>query len=178
MLRITLACLLAIAFLASNAQATDPLSPPPEEKESVRSRQEQQMHDEAQTQSGTALPFPKQFIMGKVTDAAGTGIAGTEVKLFADGEFVEEDRTSPSGDFELNLPLNIETDETVVLWVVPPTDRYVMQCVVIKKSEVARTSRLFGPCAIEVEMKEQMRVEVSLLTADELIQSIRSRGCY
>lgn len=178
MLRITLACLLAIAFLASYAHATDPASPPPEDKEGVRSRQEQQMHDEAQTQSGTALPFPKQFIIGKVTDAAGAGVGGTEVKLFADGEFVEEDRTNSSGEYELNLPLNIEADETVVLWVVPPTDKYVMQCIVIKKSQVAISSRLFGPCAIEVAMKEQMRVEVSLLTAEELIQSIRSRGCY
>ncbi|MGD9400729.1 MAG: hypothetical protein PVF95_00520 [bacterium] len=178
MLRITLACLLAVAFLASYAHATDPVSPPPDDKDPIRSRQEQQMHDEAQTRSGTALPFPRQFIMGQVRDSGGIGIGGTTVKLFADGVFVEEDRTNSSGEFELNLPLNIETDETVVLWVVPPTDRYAMQCVVIKKSEVARNSRLFGPCAIEVEMKEQMRVEVALLTPDELLQSVRARGCY
>jgi hypothetical protein len=179
MLRITLACLLTIAFLASYAQAVDPPSTPPETSdETVRSRQEQQMLDEAQAQTGTALPFPKQFIMGKVSDAAGMGMGGCEVKLFADGEFIEADRTNAAGEFELNLPLNIETDETVVLWVVPPTDKYVMQCVVIKKSEVARNSRLFGPCAVEVSMEAQMRIEATVLTPEELAQSIKARGCY
>jgi hypothetical protein len=168
-----------IAFLATCARAVDPPTAPPDQTdETVRSRQEQQMLDEAQTQSGTALPFPKQFIMGRVTDSAGMGMGGCEVKLFADGEFIEADRSNPEGDFELNLPLNIETDETVVLWVVPLTDRYVMQCVVIKKSEVARNSRLFGPCAIEVSMEAQMRIEATVLTPEELAQSIKARGCY
>ena len=48
----------------------------------------------------------------------------------------------------------------------------------IKKSEVAKNNRLFGPCAIEVSMEAQMRIEATVLTPEELAQSIKSRGCY
>jgi hypothetical protein len=178
MLRTTLSYLLLVATLAFAAYAVDPVSPPPEDQETPRTHQEQQMLDAAQAQPGTTPPFPRQFIVGKVTGAGGTPMGGTGVKLFADGELVAWDQTNPSGDFELDLPLHMETDQSVVLWFVPSTDRYVMQAVVVKKSEVARMNGLFGPCAIEVDMQPQMRVDISLLTGDELVESIKARGCY
>ncbi len=178
MLRMTLACLLLLAVLASCVYAVDPATDPSEEQKPIRSRREQEIIDEARGRTGTSLPFAKQFISGRVTDAAGMGVRGATVKLFADGELVESDRTSSSGEFELNLPLNIEADETVVLWVVPSTDKYVMQCIVLKRSSAARQAGLFGPCAVEVPMQAQMEVEVSLLTGEELAKSVKARGCY
>jgi len=178
MLRTTLTCLLLIAVLASAAYAVDPATSPPDEQETVRSRRDQEMLDAAQGQPGTSLPFPRQFVVGRVTDLAGIGMAGTTVKLFADGEFVSSDRTNASGEFELDLPLNIETDETVVLWFVPSSDKYVMQAVVLKKSEVARRNGLFGRCTTEVVMQAQMTVATALFTGDQLIESLKARGCY
>ena len=178
MLRTTLACFLLIAVLAFAAYAVDPASSPPEEQSTTRSRQEQQLLEAAQTQPGTAAPFPRQFIMGKVTDVAGAGMGGTGVKLFADGELVESGQTNSSGDFEIDLPINIETDETVVLWFVPSTDRYVMQCVVAKKSAVAKQYGLFGRCVTEAQLQAQMRVDVSMMTEDEAVAHIKAKGCY
>lgn len=178
MLRTTLSYLLLVSVLAFAAYAVDPVSPPPEEQETPRTRQEQQMLDAAQAQPGTSAPFPRQFIVGKVTDAQGAGMGGTDVKLFADGDLVAWDQTNTSGDYELDLPLNIETDQSVVLWFVPSTDRYVMQSVVVKKSEVARLNGLFGRCITEADMQAQMRVDTSLLTEAEFVESIKARGCY
>lgn len=178
MLRITLICLSLIAFLAFGAYAVDPASSPPDEPEPVRSGQDQQMLDEAQGKTGTSLPFPRQFVLGQVKDVSGVGVGGTSVKLFADGELVESARANAAGEFELDLPLNVETDETVVLWFVPTTDRYLMQCVVLKKSAVASQNGLFGRCAAQVDMQAQMSVEATLFTEDELVESVKARGCY
>ena len=178
MLRMTPVYVLLLAVLTFAAYAADPATTPPEEQEATRSRQEQQMLDAAQTQPGTSAPFPKQFIMGKVTNLAGAGMAGAVVKLFADGELVEAGLTNSSGDFELDLPLNMETDETVVMWFVPSTDKYLMQCVVAKKSSVATQHGLFGRCVTQVGLQAQMRVDVSLMTEEEAVASIKARGCY
>lgn len=169
---------LLVAVLAFAAYAVDPASTPPDETEPVRTRRADDMLDASQSQPGTSAPFPRQFIMGKVTDLGGTGMAGTGVKLFADGEIVEAGQTNSSGDFELDLPLNIETDETVVLWFVPSTDRYVMQSVIVKKSTVAGQSGLFSRCANEVSMQAQMRIDVSLMTEAEAVASVKAKGCF
>jgi len=178
MLRTTLTCLLLTAVLAFPAYAVDPATDPPDEQDTIRSPRDQEMLDAAQGKTGTSLPFPRQFVVGRVTDLAGVGMAGTTVKLFADGELVESDRTSASGDFELDLPLNIETDETVVLWFVPGSDKYVMQAIVLKKSTVARQNGLFGRCTTEVEMGAQMTVSTALLTSDQMVESLKAKGCY
>lgn len=178
MLRTTLTCLLLIAVFAFAAYAVDPATDPPDEQDTVRSRRDQEMLDAAQGKPGTSLPFPRQFVVGQVTDIAGVGMAGTTVKLFADGELVGADRTNASGEFELDLPLNIETDETVVLWFVPSSDKYVMQVVVLKKSTVARQNGLFGRCTAEVDMRAQMTVGTALLTEDQMVESLKARGCY
>ncbi len=178
MLRTSLICLLLIAVLAFGAYAVDPAASPPDEQEPVRSNRDRDMLDTTQGQPGTSLPFPKQFVLGQVKDLTGAGMAGTAVKLFADGELVASSKASPTGEFELDLPLIIETDETVVLWFVPTTDRYLMQAVVLKKSTVARQNGLFGRCAAEVEMRAQMRVDATLLTEDQMVESIKARGCY
>lgn len=178
MLRKTLACLLLIAVLASAAYAVDPATGPRDEKEIIRTRQEQEMLDAAEAQTGTSAPFPRQFIIGQVTDLAGEGMGGTGVKLFADGELVGSRRTNSSGEFELDLPLNIEADETVVLWFVPGTDRYLMRAVVLKKSRVAAQNGLFGRCATEVEMEAQMRVDALLLTEEQTVEALKTKGCY
>ena len=178
MLRTTLTCLLLIAVLAFAAYAVDPATDPPDEQDAVRSRLDQELLDAAQGQPGTSLPFPRQFVVGRVTDLAGIGMGGSMVKLFADGEFVGSSRTNASGEFELDLPLNIETDETVVLWFVPSSDKYVMQAIVLKKSTVARQNGLFGRCTTEVDMGAQMTVSTALLTGDQLVASLKARGCY
>jgi hypothetical protein len=178
MLRKTLTCLSLIAVLATGAYAVDPATSPPDETEPVRSARDQEMLDASQGKTGTSMPFPRQFVMGKVADATGAGMPGVTVKLFADGELVESDRANSSGEFELDLPLNMETDETVVLWFVPGTDQYLMKCIVLKKSAVASQMGMFGRCANEVEMQAQMRVDTSLLTEDQLVEFIKARGCY
>jgi hypothetical protein len=178
MLRTIVGSVLLVAVLAFAAYAVDPASTPPDEPEPVRTRQEGDMMDASQSQPGASAPFPRQFVMGKVTDLRGAGMAGTGVKLFADGEIIESALTNSSGDFELDLPLNIETDETVVLWFVPSTDRYVMQSVVVKQSTVARQSGLFSRCANQVTMQPQMRVDVSLMTEDEAVASVKAKDCF
>ena len=178
MLRKTLICISLIAVLAGGAYAVDPATSPPDETEPVRSGQDQEMLDASQGQPGTSLPFPKQFVVGKVMDVTGAGMGGVTVKLFADGELVESSRANAAGEFEIDLPLHLETDETVVLWFVPATDRYLLSCVVLKKSTAARQMGMFGRCANEVPMQAQMTLNASLLTQDQLMESIKARGCY
>jgi hypothetical protein len=177
MLRTSLICLVLIALLAFAAHAVEPAKGP-DEQEPPRELQADQMLQTEQDKTGTTAPFPRQFIVGKVTDIEGTGLRGTSVKLFANGELVESATTDPSGEYELDLPLNLEKDETVDVWFVPATDRYMMQCVVLKKSSVARQHRLFSSCVTEAPMHPQMRVDVSLMTEEQSLASIKARGCY
>jgi hypothetical protein len=178
MLRTTLAYLLLIAMFTALAYAVEPASKPPEDPNATRNERQRDLLDAAQSKTGTSAPFPRQFVMGKVTDLAGTGMGGTKVKLFADGEILESVQTNPSGYYEIELPLNIEKNQTVVLWFVPGTDRFLMQCVVLKKSQVADHNAIFGPCATTANIAAQMSLDVTMMTEDQLIEAIKAKGCY
>jgi len=177
-MRTAIAYLVLIPCLAFAAYAVEPTSRPEEKDEVQKSRQQTQRIEESQAQPGTGLPFPRQLVIGKVTDSSGKAMSNVGVKLFADGELLEASRTSTSGDFELSLPLNVETDQTVIMWFVPSTDMYLMQCVVLKKSDVARQHSLFSRCVAVAELRPQMQVDISLMTEDELLAMVKARGCY
>ena len=126
---------------------------------------------------GAPLPFPEQMVVGTVTDASGGPLGGVTVKLFADGKLVEIGHSSSAGSYEMRLPLNVEKDETVVMWFVPGTGDLMPQMVVLKKSSVASDNNLFSQCAVEVRMRSQTRVDVRLVNESELISSLKTKGC-
>jgi hypothetical protein len=133
---------------------------------------------DVQRQSQAApLGFPEQMISGNVTDSFGNALGAVTIKLFAAGTLVHVGHTTSSGAYEMPLPLNVEKDETVVLWFIS-TDRPLMpQHVVLKQSSYAKKSALFGPCALEVKMRPQMRVDVKLLNENEELAALKARGC-
>lgn len=127
---------------------------------------------------GGPLPFPEQMIAGDVTAGiTDTPVGGVMVKLFADGRLVDIAHTSSTGAYDLRLPLNVEEDETVVLWFVATSGNYVPQCVVLKKSGDARKANVFSRCTLEVDMRPQMQVDVRLMTEGELVASLKAKDC-
>lgn len=126
---------------------------------------------------GVPLGFPEQMISGNVTDSYGKALGGVAIKLFAAGTLIHVGYTASSGAYEMPLPLNVEKDETVVLWFIS-TDRPLLpQHVVLKQSSYARKSDLFGPCALEAKMRPQMRVDVKLLDENEEMAALKARSC-
>jgi len=127
---------------------------------------------------GGPLPFPEQLIAGDVTaGTTSTPVGGVMVKLFANGRLVEVAHTTSTGAYEMRLPLNVETDETVVLWFMATSGNYVPLCVVLKKSSGARKARVFSRCTPEVEMRPQMQVDVRLMTESETVASLKDKNC-
>ncbi|MFH1313042.1 MAG: hypothetical protein ABIJ00_07405 [Candidatus Eisenbacteria bacterium] len=126
---------------------------------------------------GAPLPFPQQVIVGDVVGADGKPIGGVMVKLFADGLLVEVGHTTAAGSFELRLPLNVERDETVVLWFMSTTESLLPQCVLLKESSRAAKANLFSKCINEVRMRPQMRVDVTMMGESEVVASLKLKGC-
>lgn len=165
---IVIPCVILVLCWAA-AHAVEPTTKPEEstpQSELLRSREQ-----------GGPLPFPEQMVVGEVTGSDGKPIGGVMVKLFADGGLVEVGHTTSAGSYEMRLPLSVERDETVVMWFVSTTGSLVPQCVVLKKSSSARKANLFSECTLEVKMRPQMRVDVTLLTETEVVASLKMKGC-
>jgi hypothetical protein len=128
-------------------------------------------------EEGGPLPFPEQMVVGDVKDSSGNPVGGVAIKLFADGHLVEIAHTTSAGSYEMRLPLSVETDETVIMWFVAGTDQYLPQNVVLKQSSRANRIRLFSECAMEVKMRPQMRVDVTVMTESEFLASLKVKDC-
>jgi hypothetical protein len=155
------------ALLVASAYAAEPGKP---EEAGPADRQLRQ--DE-----GAPLGMPEQFVSGTVTDYAGKPLDGVVIKLFADGDLVRVMHTTANGAFEMPMLLNVEDDETVVLWFVSTTEPLLPQFVVLKQSSQAKSIRLFSPCALSARMRPQMRVDVRLLTENEEMAVLKGKGC-
>lgn len=161
--------IVVMLLLCSAALAVDPDTSP---QETTPQPDLQQTHAE-----GAPHPFPEQMIVGVVTGSDEKPLGGVAIKLFADGRVVEVSHTTSAGDYEILLPLRVEEDETVVLWLIDTAGNYPPQEVVVKKSSRADGAGLFSGCIREVRMRPQMRVDVKLMTDSELLASYKSRGC-
>lgn len=156
------------ALIFGQAYATEPTTRPEQTGTGIDVQRESQ---------GVPLGFPEQIISGNVTDSYGKALSGVAIKLFAAGTLIHVGYTTSSGAYEMPLPLNVEKDETVVLWFVS-TDRPLLpQHVVLKQSSYAKKGELFGPCALEAKMRPQMRVDVRLLNENEEMAALKARGC-
>jgi len=124
-----------------------------------------------------SLTFPEQMISGSVTDAEGKALGGVAIKLFANGTLIQITHTTSSGAYELRVPLNLDKDETVVIWFVSTTEPLMPQVIVLKQSAAAHASGLFSSCTREMKMRAQMRVDVKLLTEGEALASLKDKGC-
>jgi hypothetical protein len=129
------------------------------------------------TAENAPLSFPEQMISGSVIDSGSKPLGGVAIKLFASGALVQVTHTTSSGAYELRVPLNLDRDETVVLWFVSTTEPLMPQAIVLKQSGAARSADLFSPCTRETKMRTQMRVDVKLLTENETIASLKGKGC-
>jgi hypothetical protein len=163
--------LLSLALVASLALASYAAEPPGKPTETGT------QPPLSPSPENAALTFPEQMISGSVTDAASKPLGGVAIKLFASGALVQVTYTASSGAYELRVPLNLDRDETVVLWFLSTTEPLMPQAVVLKQSGVARSAGLFSPCTRETKMRTQMRVDVKLLTESEAIASLQGKGC-
>jgi hypothetical protein len=123
------------------------------------------------------LAFPEQVISGNITDSAGEPLAGVIVKLFANGSLVKVAHSAPSGAYEMPMPLNLERDETVVLWFLSTGRPLQPQAVVLKQCSRARSQNLFSPCTLSAKMRPQMRLDIKLLTENEDLSALKGKGC-
>lgn len=169
-LRAHLAIIAGLLILPLAAYAAEPSTTPREENP--------QSKDIRNIDTGSPLPFPEQMVAGEVTDSSGKPLGGVFVKLFADGELIQSTTTTEAGSYELRLPVNIEDDETVVLWFISGVDNLLPKSVVLKESSAARNSKLFSPCTEHVRIRPQMRVDVKLLTESEYISALKVRNCF
>jgi hypothetical protein len=168
MRNIVLTVAVAALLVWASAYAVEPTGKPEDQgKGSELQRQPQ----------SSPLAFPEQMISGNVTDAAGKSLGGVIIKLFANGTLVRVEHTTSSGAYEMPMPLNVEEDETVVLWFVSTDRPLVPQMVVLKQSSRARSARLFTPCSIAVKMRPQMRVDVKFLTENDQLAALKGKGC-
>jgi hypothetical protein len=99
------------------------------------------------------------------------------VKLFADGVRVDVTHTTATGAYELRLPLDVEADETVVLWFISTTGNLLPQTVILKKSSAAMKANIFSRCVPEIRMRPQTRADVKLMTEAELAEMLKTKGC-
>jgi hypothetical protein len=155
--------MLAYSFCGAVEPSTKPQETPASEL--VRDRE------------GATLPFPEQVVAGEVIGSDRKPIGGVMVKLFADGRLIEIAHTTASGSYEMKLPLSIEKDETVVMWFMASTDDLLPQCVLLKESAAARRAGLFSKCTPEVDMRPQMRVDMTLVTEAEFVASLKVKDC-
>ena len=156
------------AFLAGSAYAAEPTTKPEE------TGKEPLIQPQAQN---APLAFPEQMVSGNVTDSGGKPLGGVAIKLFADGKLVQVAHTTTAGAYEIRVPLDLEKDETVVLWFVSTTDPLMPQIILLKQSGASRSNGLFSPCTLKVKMRPQMRVDVKLLNENEVLASLKGRGC-
>ena len=169
MSKITLIGLAVLILLYAASYAVEPPEKPEEpatQREMLRTEEE-----------GGPLPFPEQMVVGDVKDSKGTPLGGVTVKLFADGRLTEIGHTTATGSYEMRLPLSVDRDETVVMWFISTTEDLLPQSVVLKKSSRADRAKLFSNCTMEVKMRPQMRVDVTLMSEDEFISSLKVKGC-
>ncbi|MGQ9602795.1 MAG: carboxypeptidase-like regulatory domain-containing protein [bacterium] len=121
--------------------------------------------------------FPEQIFIGNVTDSKGNPLENVMVKFFANGRLVQSTRTTASGDFELKIPLNLDADETITIWFLPVTGNMMPKMAILKKSSAADKAGLFSPCADQVKLREQMRLDVRLLQEGEYVSNLKAKGC-
>jgi hypothetical protein len=159
---------LILLLLCSVALAVDPETAPQEGTPAPIERDQPE---------GSPLPFPEQMIVGEVTGSDGNAIAGATVKLFANGNLVEVAHTTAAGDYEIRLPLQIDDDETVVLWFIDNAGNYPPQEVLLKESSRAKSAGLFSKCTQEIKMRPQTRVDVRMMTVAEQAAAYTTKGC-
>ncbi len=152
------------------AYAAEPSTTPREEKPQTK--------DIRSIETGSPLPFPEQMIAGEVRDSSGSPLGGVFVKLFADGRLIQSTTTTSAGSYELRLPVNIDKDETVVLWFLPATGNLLPKHVVLKKSSSARKANLFSACTEEIHIRPQMRVDVKLVNESEYLAALKVKNCF
>lgn len=165
---VIVSCMIVL-LVWSACYAVDPATKPREETPQsgvIHSRKE-----------GGPLPFPEQMVVGDVKDSGAKPIGGVAIKLFADGRLIEVAHTTSAGSYEMKLPLSVEKDETVIVWFIAGTDQYLPQSVLLKKSSTAARVGLFSQCALEVRMRPQMRVDVTLLTESEVVAALKVKDC-
>jgi hypothetical protein len=167
--KVTICCLTALLLICAIGYAVEPTTKPEETPI-------QRDLPPAQSEGGP-LPFPEQMIVGNVTGSDGKPLGGVVVKLFANGQLVEVSHTTVSGSYEMRLPLNVEQDETVVMWFISTAGDLTPQVVVLKKSSAARNTSLFSPCTAEVRMRPQMRVDTRLVNESEFLSELKAKGC-
>jgi hypothetical protein len=165
---LTLAVGFILLVFCSSVLAIDPESPTQETTPPELQRSQPE---------GAPQPFPEQMITGMVTGTDDKPIGGVAVKLFANGHLVETTHTTSAGDYQVALPLRVEQDETVDLWFVDTSGSYPPQYILIKEGSKAAAAALFSKCTREVKMRPQMRVDVRLMTVQELAASYKTSGC-
>ena len=161
--------LLVLVLSCSMALAVDPETKPADTKTTSELQRT--------TPDGTALPFPEQMVAGEITDPDGAALAGVMVKLFSDGRLIEVTHSTATGAYDIRLPLNMDADETVVLWFIATTGNLPPQCVVLKKSEAATKANIFSRCTPEVKMKARTRVDVRMMAEGDLAERLKAKGC-
>ncbi len=152
------------------AYAAEPSTAPGEQKP--------QSKDIRNIDTGSPLPFPEQMIAGEVTDSSGKPLPGVIVKLFADGRLIQSTTSTEAGSYELRLPVNMEADETVVVWFIPSRDNLLPKYVVLKESSAAHKAKIFSPCTEHVRIRPQMRLDVKLLNESEYVAALKVKNCF
>lgn len=118
-------------------------------------------------------------IEGKVLSGSGDPIGDVLVKLFSNGVVTNSARTKGDGTFRIegNPPMG-GTNTTVLWFQSPEPDRLLDVQAVLSEGTVAREHKLFPECVQEVTvLGGGARVEVRLMTSDELQAAVEASGC-
>lgn len=131
-----------MALAATLAQAAPGNSPPP------GSSPQAPYTDQSKIEEYQSLGIDRHLTAytGVVLDVGDHPISGVEVKLFADGQPLGTTRTDGSGAYQLQVPLDVSADVTVLLWFTAPDHALMQKELVLKESKASLANGLISRC--------------------------------
>lgn len=117
-------------------------------------------------------------IYGTATLENGYPLPELTAILFVGGLEEASATTDTSGVYSIRHPIDMSSDETVVLWFTPPRGMgFMRDIVVLRESRAARETRQFGPCMPHVPLSDSTLVDVVVLDQQAYAAKLQESGC-
>ena len=114
---------------------------------------------------------------GTTMDRDQKPLAGIQVRLFVNGVAVRIITTDAVGQYDFKHALEYSGKETLVLWLIDPSDRLTPKALILAESESCRSTKLLSKCYSRIVLEPVVESKVYLFDKDTRARQLNDQGC-
>ncbi|MGE5176679.1 MAG: hypothetical protein ACM3JJ_09930 [Hyphomicrobiales bacterium] len=114
---------------------------------------------------------------GVVLDVNERPLANVSVKLFVDGQLVASTGTESNGFYSLKVPYDATSDETALLWFLPPERSLMAKELVLKESKASAAAGVISKCVPRAKILPGRQFRVYLFDAANRNKELAELEC-